>query len=423
MQKEELERRFGELYIDREIDSRKLKSTLIKVIIGPRRVGKSFFAVHALKQEGTFGYANFDDERLLDTADYDEILEAIKSIYGNPHTFLLDEVQNLDKWELFVNRLYRQGYNLFITGSNSRLLSAELATHLTGRHLQITLFPFSFREFLKLGKKEHTENEIKSKLSEYVLHGGYPEPATKKLDYKDYLSTLLSSSIYKDIVKRHKIRSAQSLEDLALYLASNVGKELSYNTLSKMIGKSVHTVEKYLKSLEETFLFFRLRKFSSKVKEQVASNKKIFCIDNGFISSAGFSLSSDKGRLYENIVAIELKHQEMNGKIGMYYWKSPQSQEEVDFVVKKGPKITELIQVCYDLKNTDTKKREVKSLINASKELKCNNLMVITPDYESEETVEWFKTKRKIKFVPLWKWLLAQEETGSSKKGIKEAKK
>jgi len=406
IQKRELENRLKEKYVDREIELKKISHNMISVIIGPRRSGKSFFAVHMLNKINNFGYVNFDDERLVEVKDYDEIIDTIKSIYDNPKRLLLDEIQNLEKWELFVNRLQRQGYNLLITGSNSNLLSKELSTHLTGRHITINIFPFSFNEFLKLEDKQLTNNEIKTRLISYLTNGGYPEPLVKKLDYKDYLSTLFNSIIYKDIVKRFKVRSIQAIEDLATYLISNITKEFSYNTLSKVTKcRSVHTVEKYLDYLEEAFVFFRLNRFSFKVREQLASNKKIYCIDNGFIHAKAFKFSSDMGRLYENIVAIELKKLEMGGNMSVYYWKSTQ-QEEVDFVIKEGVKVKQLIQVCYDVDDIKTKEREVRSLIKASKELRCMNLVVITEDYEKEEKLEWFGTKAKIRFIPLWKWLI-----------------
>ena len=407
LQKRELERKLEEKYIDRGIDQKKFNNDLIKVITGPRRAGKSFFVIHILNKLGNFGYVNFDDEKLVEIKDYDEIVNTVNSIYNNPQTLLLDEIQNLNKWELFINRLQRQGYNIVITGSNSKLLSKELATHLTGRHMLINIFPFTFKEFLRLENKELTQNEIKTKLFSYINYGGYPEPLVKELDYKDYLSTLFNSIIYKDIVRRFNIRSIYGIEDLATFLLSNIAKEFSYNTLSKVTKcKSVHTVEKYLNYLEEAFIFFRLNRFSFKIKEQMVSNKKIYCVDNGFVYSKAFKFSPDLGRLYENVVAIELKKRELDGFINVYYWKN-QQQEEVDFVVKRGRKIKELIQVCYDIDNVKTKEREVRALLKASKELKCKNLLIITEDYEKEEQVKWFGIKGKIKFIPFWKWLLS----------------
>lgn len=409
IQKRELERRLGEKYIDRAVDTKKFENDLIKVIIGPRRAGKSFLAVHILNKLGSFGYINFDDEKLVEMEDYDSLINAVNSIYENPEYLLFDEIQNLEKWELFVNRLQRQGYNLVITGSNSKLLSKELASHLTGRYLLKNVFPFSFKEFLDVGGKELTANEIKEKLMTYLIYGGYPEPLIKNIDYKDYLSTLFDSIIYKDIVKRYRIRSIQAIEGLAMYLVSNIAGEFSYNTLTRITKtRSVHTVEKYLNHLEEAFIFFRINRFSHKVKERIYSNKKIYCIDNGLIHAKAFKFSPDIGKLYENIVAIELKKLEMNGLANIYFWRSDK-QEEVDFVVKQGLKVERLIQVCYDAGEIKTKEREVKALLKAGEELKCKNLFILTDDYEAEETKSWFGIKGIIKFIPLWKWLLTSQ--------------
>jgi len=406
LQRRELQKKLKEHYVEREVGLKQLESNVIKVIMGPRRAGKSFFALHALNNQGSFGYANFDDEKLVETKDYNEIVNTLNSFYKNPRLFLFDEIQNLEKWELFVNRLQRQGYNIVITGSNSKLLSREMATHLTGRHTKIILFPFSFKEFLGIEKQELTQSEIKTKLDEYLEVGGYPEPIIKKLDHKDYLTTLFNAILYQDIVKRFKIRKVQAIENLASYLISNIAKEFSYTALSKLTKcKSPHTVEKYLNYLEEAFIFFKLNRFSFKVKEQLTSNKKIYCIDNGLINANAFKVSPDYGRLYENTVAIALKKQEMNQSINLYYWKNPQ-QEEVDFVIKKGTKIKELIQVCYNIEEPKTKERETRALLKASVELKCKNLTIITKGKQAEKKETWFGTKRKIKYTPLWKWLL-----------------
>ena len=408
LQKRELEKRVTEEYVERGT-AFKNGSTLIKVILGPRRSGKSFFSAHALNKLGNFGYVNFDDEKLVEIKDYDEIVNAVNSLYNNPKYILFDEIQNLRNWELFVNRLQRQGYNLVITGSNSKLLSKELSTHLTGRHIPITIFPFSFKEFVKIGGKELTKSEIKEKLSDYLIYGGYPEPLLKNLDYKDYLSTLFSSIIYKDIVKRFRIRLPVVIEDLAMYLISNISKEFSCNALSKAIGcKSVHTAEKYLGYLEESFVFFRVNRLSFTLKDQMSPNNKVYCIDNGFIHAKAFKFMPEMGRLYENIVAIELLRQKLSNHNEIYYWKN-QQQEEVDFAVKEGLKIKQLIQVCYNLDDIKTKEREIRALLKAGKELRCKNLLIVTENRDAEEKAEWFGIKGRIKYVPLWKWLLQMD--------------
>jgi len=405
LQKREIEIKLKEKYIERN-QNLKLNNDLIKVIVGPRRAGKSFFAIHFLNKQGKFGYVNFDDEKLVEIENYDEIITAMNSVYDNPKFVLFDEIQNLPKWELFANRLQRQGYNLVITGSNSNLLSRELATHLTGRHLLTNIFPFSFKEYLKFENKELITSEIKEKLSLYLLNGGYPEILSKKVELKEYLSNLFNSILYKDIMKRYKIRNPKQIENLAIYLISNIANEYSYNSLTN-IGKikSSHTTEKYLNYLEESFILFSLNRFSYKVKEQLSSNKKIYCIDNGFIQAKAFKLSPDFGKLYENVVACKLKKEEIEGNLRFYYWKN-QQQEEVDFITQEGLKVKQLIQVCFNIDELDTKNREIRALIKAGKELRCNNLLIITEDTEKEEKAEWFGDKANIKFIPLWKWLL-----------------
>lgn len=419
LQKREIELLLKEKYIDRINSKLDLTNSFIKVIIGPRRAGKSFFSLHLLNKQQNFGYINFDDEKLITLEDYDELISALNSVYGKPKILFFDEIQNLPKWELFVNRLQRQGYILILTGSNSHLLSKELATHLTGRHFQKIVFPFSFKEFLSLEGKELTTSEIKEKLNDYLIYGGYPEPLIKKINYKEYLSTLLNSVLFKDIIKRYNIRFAQAIESLSEQLFSNIANEHSYNSLSKITKiKSSHTIENYLNYLEESFIFFRVRRFSYKLKEQISSIKKIYCIDNGFIHAKAFNSSHNFGKLYENLVAIALKRKELDGKLNFYYWKN-QQQEEVDFVIKEGTKVRQLIQVCYSLDNLETKNREIRALLKAGNELKCKNLLVISSGKEIEEEIEWFGIKGKIKFIPLWKWLLENEEHIQRKRRIK----
>lgn len=404
LQKRELVNRLKERYVERNVNERKLDNDLIKVIIGPRRAGKSFLAMKLISRLGRFGYVNFDDERLAQIDDYDELVTALDTLYENPKHLLLDEIQNLPDWELFANRLQRQGYDLTITGSNAHLLSSELATHLTGRHVQIVLFPFSFSEYLRAIGEELTAMEKVEALRRYSEDGGYPEPMLKNLDRRDYLSTLLRSILYKDIVVRHHIRSPQGLEDLATYLMSNVAQEYSLNRLKKLTHfKSVHTVDKYLRHLEEALLFFSVRRFSYKVRNQVSTNRKVYCTDNGLVSSTSFRFSSDLGKLYENLVAVDLRKTQLEGGLEFYFWKSPQ-QEEVDFVIKQGLRITELIQVCVDTTGSKTRDREIRALLKASRALNCDNMLILTENVERDEEARWHDLQGKIRFVPLWKW-------------------
>ena len=405
VQERDLKRTLDEPYIERVTGITGADSPLIKVIIGPRRAGKSFFAIHHLSRNRNFGYVNFDDERLADLPEYDEILVAVDSVYGNPKALLLDEIQNLPKWEIFVNRLARQGYDLVITGSNSHLLSSELATHLTGRYLQTTIMPFSFREYLSLSPHELTTQEKVSALYQYAHSGGFPEPLVKKFPARDYLVTLFDSIVYKDIVKRFHVRSVQGIEDLATYLLSNVSSEYSYTSLARVIrSKSPMTVRKYLGYLEEAFLFFSLPRFSFKVREQVSANKKIYCTDTGFVAAKAFRVSENHGKLYENLVAIELWRLQQQNEASLWYWKNTQ-QEEVDFVVQQQNRITALIQVCADMHDERTQSREIRALLKASRELRCNNLLILSEQEEKTEVAEWFGMTGTIRYVPLWKWL------------------
>ena len=198
--------------------------------------------MHLVGSKPSRGYVNFDDERLADLRSYDELMAAIDSVYGNPKYLLLDEVQNIPQWELFVSRLQRQGYRLFLTGSNAHLLSSELATHLTGRQIPIVLFPFSFAEYVSSRGEELTQPEIAESLRTYVEQGGMPEPLLHDIDRVSYLRTLWDSIIYRDIVKRHRIREVAGIEDLAGYLLANVTSEYSLNRLAEVTKvRSVHT--------------------------------------------------------------------------------------------------------------------------------------------------------------------------------------
>ncbi len=314
-----------------------LRNKLIKVIIGPRRAGKSVFAIQMLKGKN-FAYLNFDDERLVGFSDYDDLVKAIVQVYGKTEYLLFDEIQNLPNWELFVNRLQRKGYNLIITGSNSRLLSRELATHLTGRFIEFRIFPFSFNEFLRAKGFEVNENiELKETqgvllnlLNEYLTTGGYPEVVLGEIDERGYLSTLFESILFKDIVKRYNIRYAKRLYELGCYLITNHSGEFTYNRLKNILSfNSVHTVENYINYLTEAFLIFTLSRFSSKLKEQLKSPRKVYAYDLGMIDAIKFRTSPDTGKLMESLTAIELLRR---GK-EIYYYRTTDGKE-VDFAVK-----------------------------------------------------------------------------------------
>ena len=404
-QKRELDLRRQEPYIERTAQIRDGKSRLIRIVIGPRRAGKSFFVTRHLMAQGTFGYVNFDDEELNDAEKIPDILTAVADLYAGSKTLLLDEIQNIPGWELLANRLARQGYSLYITGSNAHLLSKELATHLTGRHTVTTIFPFSFAEYLRTKPNEFTGSEYRAHLAEYAVSGGFPELLTTAIDKKEYLLRLFDAVVYKDIIRRYRVRSPQGLGDLAQYLCSNVAGEYSVHHLSRVTGcRSDQTVRKYLGYLEEAFLFFSVPRFSYKVKEQVLANKKIYCIDNGFVTAKGFRFSRNEGSLYENLVAITLHHLELAGNLNLYYWKNAQ-QQEVDFVLHSNGKVVALIQVCTDPADEKTRRREVNALLTAGRDLACKNRIILSAGEEKVTAEEWFGIHGDIRYIPLWKWL------------------
>lgn len=380
-----------------------LSNSLIKIISGPRRAGKSVFAIEILR-DSTFAYLNFDDER-LSGVDNDLIMKSIQEVYGDINYLLFDEIQNLEQWELFINRLHRSGYNIVLTGSNSRLLSREMATHLTGRFVPYNLYTFSFSEFLN-ARNVQIDDAIRTTdrgvilhlLDEYQKLGGYPEIIINHLDPKDYLNILFSSIIFKDVVKRYNVRYSQSLYKLALLLISNYAGEYSYTKLTNLIQiGSVHTIQNYIAYLEEAYLVFSVKRFSFKPKEQLKAPAKIYVYDTGLAVSLRLTLTPDSGKLMENRVAIELIRYQKE----IYYYKDSDGSE-VDFIIKDGLELTELIQVCYDISDAKTKKREVKALLKAGNQLHIDRLTVITWDHEEKVTIE----NNIIQYVPLWKWLL-----------------
>lgn len=411
----EKEKLLAKKYIQREklaFAKKFLEKDLIKVITGPRRAGKSVFAL-LLLQDREFAYLNFDDENLLKIDNYEEILKALFSVYDKVDYILFDEIQNLKNWELFVNKLQRRGYNLILTGSNARLLSKELATVLTGRHLPVEIFPFSFREFLKAKnfkiKREYfnlpeTKGRILLYLEEYLKNGGFPEVVVKNLEVKSYLETLLDGILFKDVVKRHKVRFPQKIYDLLLYLISNFSSEFSYTKLKNILGfRSTATVQNYLSYLQEAYLVFLLNRFSFKVKEQIRTAKKIYLVDNGFVQAKPFQFSQNLGRLMENLVFMELLRRGYKANREIFNYKT-KNKKEVDFVLTKGIKIQKIIQACYRPENISTKEREIGALAAAGKELDSYNLLMITWEKEGEEKARG----QRIKFIPLWKWLLEE---------------
>ncbi|HBX53556.1 MAG TPA: ATPase [Bacteroidales bacterium] len=392
--------------IDAAVKKEYLATGLIKLITGPRRSGKSVLSFQLLKEEN-FAYLNFDDDLLLKHFDENKVIQTLNEVYPDYRYLFLDEIQNLPNWELWVNKLYRRNKNLIVTGSNARLLSREMATSLTGRYIQITVFPFSFAEVLHfhkvspVAKTPQKVGVIQGYLNTYVQNGGFPETVLNPSILKNYLSTLFDSVLLKDIMKRFQIRQSQQLYDLSNYLLTNYTNQYSFNQLKTDLNfHSVPTVQKFMGYLSEPYLFLNLTKYSTKVKTQQKSPKKSYIIDNGFIKARSFELSPNYGRLLENVVFIELLRRQYKLELDLFYYKT-RNDKEIDFVCRKGHIVEQLIQVCYDISKPKTLKRELDALIEASSELACDKLILIT--WDKEDVIE--KNEYKIQLVPAWKWL------------------
>jgi len=413
-QKKEKEYLLSRRYVPRDrldFASRFVDDELIKVITGPRRAGKSVFCFLLLGNR-EYAYLNFDDENLLKIADTDALLRGITEVYGRSRMLFFDEIQNLKNWELFAGKLKRRGMNLVLTGSNSRLLSRELSSALTGRHVALEILPFSFREFLAARGVAHKGLDLSlpeeaggvlHQLQDYVSIGGYPEVVTGGIEPAMYLGTLFDSTLLRDVVRRYSIRFPQKIYDLSLYLLSNTAAEFSFTRLKNVLAfNSVATLQNYVRYLEEAYLISVLNRFSFKIQEQVKSPKKVYSIDNGFLQVKAFHLSPNHGRLMENVVFQELLRRGNHPNHTLFFYRT-RNQKEVDFVVKEGMKIRTLIQVCYRMTDV-SERRETGALIEAAEELSCSDMMMITWDTEGERHAGG----RKVRLVPLWKWLLAE---------------
>jgi predicted AAA+ superfamily ATPase len=389
-----------------------LNGNLITVIMGMRRTGKSTLALQYLKNKN-FLYLNFDDEVLAQTkaANLNSILEMGLSVCPDAKFLFFDEIQNIKSWELFINRLARQKYKIIITGSNSRLLSSELASHLTGRHLSLELFPFSFFEFLvskniPLKNKNSTTKENAEYLRQFNIFfntSGLPQVATglqSERLVKNYLKDLFDKIVTRDIAQRRKIKNIKVLKELSLLSLSLYSSQFTYQSLKKTCGiSSINTVKNYIDYLQESYLIFCLEPFSFKVKERISLPKKFYTIDLALTEAVLSSNSGDLGKKLENIIFLELKRRGHE----IYYIKG--SNYEVDFAIKEGRKITSLMQVSWSIDNEITKERELSSLIKGARDFKIDKLYLIT-----ESTDDLIKVDDlEIVVIPAWKWLLNYE--------------
>lgn len=378
-----------------------LQSKQIKLITGPRRTGKSTEALLMLRGRN-FAYLNFDDALLLGKWDENAVLEALQQVYPGYEFLLLDEVQNLPKWDLWVSKLYRQGVNLVVTGSNAKLLSGEMATLLTGRYIQMEMLPFSLGEFFQWNKADLLASTPASETlkNDYLRNGGYPETVVSRTLAQSYLSTLFDSIVWKDVAQRHRVRKVDELNNVAIYLLSNFCNPVTANSLASDLGMaSVATAKKYMGYLHEPYLYYYLPRYNNKLKLMLKAPQKVYVVDNGFVGAKAFNLSDNLGRLLENQVFTELLRRGYDIEKSLFYYRS-RNDKETDFVVRKGTQVERLIQVCYDLSSAHTLKREVDSIVECAGELNCRDLSIVTMN--EERVIE--KNGYAIKVVPITKF-------------------
>ena len=397
------------LGIKRDIDSRLIECPEILIITGVRRCGKSVLMqqIRSRQTEKDY-YLNFDDERLINfnVEDFQMLTEVFAENFGRQKTFYLDKIQNVKGWERFVSRLYNEGCKVFITGSNARLLSRELGTHLTGRHVSWELYPFSFQEYLsfndiKIRREDfHTTQGkalIARQLQDFLKKGGFPQYIRSGND--NYLFSLYTDIIYKDIIVRNNINQEQAVKEMMYYLASNATHRYTYNSVAKAVNlKSPDTVKSYIGFIEDTYLIRQINKYDHSAGIQTRSPKKIYFIDNAIIHKIGFNATENLGNSLENAVAVELmrRHQEF------YYFEDKQ---ECDFIVRRQGSVTQAIQVTVSLQNERTRDREIKGLLAAMDCFRLSEGTIVTLDEQSEWTTE---SGRHVRVLPLWRWLLSE---------------
>lgn len=361
-------------------------SPLAQVVIGVRRSGKSTICHKVMKERGVrYAYVNFDDDRLasLQTEDLNRVLSCVYQLYGTEVEYLfLDEIQNVDGWYLFVNRLLRTHMHIFVTGSNAKLLSGELATHLTGRYNEIRLYPFSFAEFCEFhqidtkGITTKTDAERKRAFMSYINDGGFPEMQNLR-NKRGYVESLMEAILRKDIQRRFKIRNIEALRKIAHHLINNSCQELNYEEMSKQFAVSDKTIQKYVSYLQQAFLVQLLIKHSYKSRERLREAKS-YIIDPGMLNNRGNAMAAENiGWRLENVVYIELLRRCANDFHDVYYYKRGSRDKEVDFVVTNKDKAQMLLQVAYDIDTPKTYQRETSALITASTALGCDNLFLI----------------------------------------------
>lgn len=372
-------------------ESVKIMDSFALLITGIRRCGKSTFLNQLLKKHKKGYYLNLEDPRLdgFELADFNKVETIMKELYGTEGVYFFDEIQNIKGWEKFVRYLIDRNEKVVVTGSNASLLSRELGTKLTGRHLQAEMFPFSFKEFLDMRKAKPSAILF----AKYLEEGGFPEYLKKK--EPPILHELLSDVVMRDIAIRFGIKNTDTLNKIAIYLITNVGKEFSYNSIKNLFNiKSVQSVIDYVSYFERAYLLFTIPLFSYSYKKQQVNPKKAYSIDNGFSYNNSASFSKDKGKMLENLVFLGLRRKFKD----IFYF---QKKNECDFVIKQRDKIVNAIQVCYEL-TEDNQEREINGLIAALNEFNLKKGFILTNNQNDEFIVD----NKKIIIKPVWKWLL-----------------
>ena len=392
--------------IEREISLEPyLRGNEIVIITGIRRCGKStLLKIISKKINKKKIYINFDDVKFTDfkIENFQDIEDFAKELHsiGPEVVFFFDEIQNIPSWERWVNNLFAKKIKVFVTGSNSRLLSSEISTFLTGRNKVLRLYPFSFKEFLRfknIQKNPKTSNEriiLMGAFEEYFEKGGFPL-VIKNNDLelsKQYFEDILN----KDIIRRYNIKKIKEIKDLILYLFSNTGKIYSYSTLKAVSGiKSLSMIKNYIEHMKGVFLASTINRFDYSLKKQKVSSSKFYVLDNSFLKTVAFNFIENRGQRLENLVFIELLKEDFE----VYYHLG---KKECDFIIKKGLKITRAIQVCLNLESPMTKKREIEGLLEAMQKYALKEGIILTLDKEGEENING----KKIIIKPVWKWLL-----------------
>jgi hypothetical protein len=403
---EQRARQCGDM-VRREVPDRLLQCPEVLVISGVRRCGKSVLLQQIKEAQGERDYAlNFDDDRLIrfEVEDFQVLQEVFMEDFGEQHHYYLDEVQNIPGWERFVSRLYAGGNKVFVTGSNARLLSRELGTFLTGRHMTLTLYPFSFREYLTLKRVKLTPEKMYTTqgttalvraFRDYLQQGGFPQYLSS--GEPNYLSALYNDILYKDVMVRNRLTNEKQMRELMYFTMSNIAHRCTYNSLAKQIDvKSVDTVKSYMSFVEDTYLISQVNRYDHSSGMQVRSPKKIYAIDNALIRRIGFHTSDEWGTLLENAACIELMRRGME----VFYYAG---KGECDFIVRQQGGPFAAYQVTVSLNEEKTRQREIDGLIEAMESFQLDEGWILT--LEENEEIE--RNGRRIHVMALWKWSLA----------------